>query len=36
MLDVVTIVVVVGTKETAERLMVGSLTDQNKSMEEEV
>jgi hypothetical protein len=36
MLDVVVITAVVGTKEVAVRLMVGSLTDQNTSMEEEV
>jgi hypothetical protein len=36
MLDVVVIAAVVGTKEMAVRLMVGSLTDQNTSMQEEV
>jgi hypothetical protein len=33
MLDVVVIAAVVGTKEVAVRLMVGSLTDQNTSMQ---
>jgi hypothetical protein len=37
MLDVVVVIAaVVGTKEAAVRLMVGSLTDQKTSMEEEV
>ncbi len=36
MLDVVVIAAFVGTKEMAVRLMVGSLTDQKTSMEEEV